>query len=64
MSGTSQTRHNPAQPDAVGNDRALAYPEPAPHPNWSTRLRRAPLTPTAQQHNQQLLLRALTGQAA
>lgn len=43
------------------DDQALAYPEPAAHPNWHRHPRPAPapLTPDRQRHNQELLQLAL-----
>lgn len=52
-----QTRHAPVRHST--DDRALAYPEPPPHPNWSKRPRYDQLTPKEQQRNRELLLRSL-----
>ncbi|MFC9602480.1 hypothetical protein ACFTTN_03330 [Streptomyces niveus] len=61
MSGT------PTEPAALDpDDRALAYPEPEPHPLWSHpgRARYGPLTATQRQRNRELLLQALRGDRA
>ncbi|MFD3920201.1 hypothetical protein [Streptomyces sp. NPDC058595] len=52
----------PTEPAApAADDRALAYPEPEPHPLWSHsgRSRYGPLTPEQRRHNQKVLLRGL-----
>ncbi|MGW2416021.1 hypothetical protein ACWCV5_28175 [Streptomyces tubercidicus] len=42
-------------------DHALAYPEPAPHPNWHRHKRtHRSLSSTQQRHNQEQLLQALS----
>ncbi|WP_432003689.1 hypothetical protein [Streptomyces sioyaensis] len=58
MSSTQSKEEGRPQQDA--RDRALAYPEPAPHPNWHRHgPAYGPLSPTQQRHNQEQLLLAL-----
>ncbi len=55
MSGTPTNEEGRPQQDA--HDRALAYPEPALHPNWHRRgPAYGPLPPTQQRYNQEQLL--------